>query len=117
MIKLENKRIVIGMCCLILLFFWALFGFTGVKIIIGAFLCFFIPFYLILDNFEMERGEKVIFSFFIGLGVFSAITYYIGIVVGSLRISMGITFILLVAIGLLIKKFLPAKSKPGKEDN
>jgi apolipoprotein N-acyltransferase len=104
-IKLGNKELIIGIGILMILFFQILFGITGVRTITGVFLFFFLPFYLILDNFNLERNEKIVFSFFMGLGIFSTFVYYLGILVGSIRIAMVITFILLMVVAIMLKKF------------
>jgi apolipoprotein N-acyltransferase len=100
----------IGIGILIILFFLILFGTTGIRTIIGAFLFFFLPFYMILDNFNLEMSEKVIFSFFIGLGIFSIFVYYFGILFGSIKIAIVVAFVLLI-IGAILLKNLKTSSK------
>lgn len=101
-IKFGKRELIIGLNLLILLFFFALFGITGLRTIVGIVLLFFVPFFLILNNFNLELDEKIIFSFFIGLGFFSTFTYWLSFVVGSLRTAMVLVFFALVGIGLLI---------------
>jgi len=101
--KIGNKEFAGIMAAVVLLFFYYLFGFTGVKVIIGAFLVFFLPFYLILDNFKLDLSEKIIFSFFLGIGIFSAIAYYAALLFNSVRIGIMVTFLLLVGIGLFLR--------------
>jgi len=110
-LKVGNKETAAGILVLVLLFSFTLFGFTGVKVIGGVILLFFLPFYLILDNFNLETGEKIMFSFFIGIGVFSTFVYYLGILFNSIRIATVVSFVLLVGVGLLLKKFLPVKKQ------
>jgi len=104
LVKLGNKELAIGILALVVLFSFFLFGFTGVKAIGGAILFFFLPFYLILDNFDIELWEKIIFSFFIGIGIFSIFVYYLGFVFGSVRVAVVVSFSLLVCIGFVFKK-------------
>ena len=104
-IRIKKKGIIAGLILLILLLFFILFGVTGLRTIIGTILLFFVPFFLILNNFDLELDEKIIFSFFIGLGLFSTLTYWLGFLTGSLRISMVIVFFILSGVGLLIRKF------------
>ena len=99
----KETAAVIGVITLI--FFTALFGITGARTIIAIPLFFFLPFYLILNNFDLPAGEKIVFSFFIGLGIFSSFVYYIGILVNSVRMAIAITFAILIAAAFLIKKF------------
>jgi|TARA_B100001971_G_C18194958_1_gene540890 hypothetical protein len=105
LVKIGNREFGIGILALIIIFSFILFGFTGVKVVGGAILLFFLPFYLILDNFDIEFGEKIVFSFFMGIGVFSIFVYYLGFVVNSIRVAIVVTFLLLVGVGLGLKKF------------
>jgi len=89
---------------LIALFSLIFLGFTGFKVIFGMLLVFFLPFYLILDNYDLSRGEKVIFSFFIGVGIFPAIAYWLGIFM-PFRMAILITFVLLIITAYLIRRF------------
>ena len=98
----KETAAVIGVITLI--FFTALFGIAGARTIIAIPLFFFLPFYLILNNFDLPAGEKIVFSFFIGLGIFSSFVYYIGLLVSSVRIAIVITFVILIAAAFLIKK-------------
>jgi len=92
-----------GIVVLIVLFILLLFGFTGLKTVLIIPL-FVIPFYLISKKFELKEDERLIFSLFIGLGLYSAFVYLIARVIGSIRISLIIVFILLLVIGFLVKK-------------
>ena len=108
-IRLNDKTTAAIILILIALFSFIFLGFTGFKVIFGMLLVFFLPFYLILDNFNLSRGEKVVFSFFIGIGIFPAIVYWIGTLI-SFRISILVTFFLLIAIGFLLKKYKKTKN-------
>ena len=105
MVKIGNREFGIGILALIIIFSFILFGFIGVKVVLGAVVVFFLPFYLILDNFDIEFGEKIVFSFFMGIGVFSIFVYYLGFVVNSIRVAIAVTFLLLVGVGIGLKKF------------
>lgn len=87
----------------ITIFSFYLFGFTGIRIIIGL-LVVSVPFYLILKNFELIEGEIIVFSILMGLTLFSSLVYLFGLVI-SLRVGIGLTFIILIVISFLIKKF------------
>ena len=63
-----------------------------------------LPTYLMLNNFDLERDEKIIFSFFIGVGIFPAVAYWLGMLI-SFRISIFIAFALLIATSFIIRKF------------
>lgn len=110
-IKLDDK-ITFGIIAVLIALFSIIFlGFTGLKVLFGMLLVFFLPFYLILDSFELSRSEKIIFSFFIGIGVFSSITYWIGVLV-SFKIAIVITFVLLLVIAFIVRRM-----KGGKKAN
>jgi hypothetical protein len=104
-LTIGNKELAIGMIGLVLLVSFILFGFTGVKVFGGTMLLLFLPFYLIFDNFDIGLGEKVVFSFFIGVGMFSTLVYYLGIMFNSIKTAIVVSFVLLIGIGLGLKKF------------
>lgn len=103
-IKLGNKITVLIILGLIALFSFVFLGFTGFKVLFGMLLVFFLPFYLILDNFNLSRSEKVIFSFFIGVGIFPAIAYWLGVFM-SFRLAILVVFVFLVSVSILLKRF------------
>lgn len=85
--------------------FYIILGFSGMMSLLGITLIFMLPTYLILDNFELETDEKIVFSFFIGVGVFPSIAYWLGVLM-PFRIAILATFIILLIAWLLIKKCL-----------
>lgn len=101
--KIKNN-LIIGVIIAVLLFFFILFSLTGLKLIIGIGLLYILPFYLILDRFDLDKTEKIVFSFFIGIGILPSIVYYLGILFNSIRIAIVVTFVLLILIGLILKK-------------
>jgi len=88
----------------VLVFFYFILGFSGMMAILGIILLFIVPFYLILDNFNLGEDEKIAFSFFTGVGIFPAISYWMGMII-SFRLSILITFIILIAAGFVIRKY------------
>lgn len=104
MVKIGNKEILIGVILVLLLFSFTLFGFTGVKVIAGSIILFFIPFYLILDKLDIETDEKIVFSFFIGIGIFSTFVYYLGILFNSIRIAIIVTLVILITTGFFLRR-------------
>ena len=99
--KIKNEYIAFG---ILLLFFLIVFGLTGFKLALGISLLYILPFYLILDYFDLDKTEKIIFSFFISIGIFPTFVYYIGILFNSIRISIIVTFVLFLSIGLGLKR-------------
>ena len=111
--KLPNKGDIafIGILAIIvLIFFYAILGFSGMMSALGIILIFIIPTYFIFDNFEMDTDEKTVFSFFSGTVIFPSIAYWLGTLI-SFRLAMLATFILLLVAGFAIAKFY---KKPEK---
>jgi len=102
-IKLDDKLTIIIILVLIAIFSLSFLGFTGFKTIFGMLIVFFIPFYYILDSFKLQKSEKVIFAFFLGLGIFPAIAYWLGRIM-SFRIAIILTFLLLILAGYVLNK-------------
>ena len=111
MIKLKDNQIYIIIALLVLIYFFALFKISGLLVIFGMFFLFFLPVYLVLRNLDLTQIEKIFFSFFIGLGLFPTMTYYLAILIGSIRWSILILFIILTGVGLIFNwKFSKKKS-------
>ena len=106
---LKNKHLIIGMTLVIFLVFYILFGFKAVLFLI-IFALISLPFYLLLGLFELKTEEKIIFSFFIAIGLFSSFAYWLGFLFSSLRVAAIATFLLLIGYWFLFKKIkLPEK--------
>lgn len=108
-LKIENIGFIAIAVISILFFFYYILGFSGMMSALGIIILFMVPTYLILNNFNLEQDEKIIFSFFIGVGIFPSITYWLGLFI-SFRLAILITFILLVAIAFALP-FLNKASK------
>ena len=106
--KIENFQLIIISIIIVLAFFYFILGFSGMMAVFGIILLFIFPSYMILDNFDLDQDEKLIFAFFIVIGVFPAITYWLGLFI-SFRVSIFITFIVLLAVVYLIRKFYKKK--------
>jgi hypothetical protein len=65
------------------LFATMLFGTAGLRFVL-AMGVLMLPIFLILRELSFEIDESLVFSFFLGLGVVSTITYYSGLLLGSL---------------------------------
>ena len=100
---IKNKEFILIIVAIILLAFFMMHGIIGLRTSIGVILLFIVPFYLILNNFDLNEGEKIVFSFFLGIGLFSSIVYWLGIII-SFRLAIVITFLSLLGIAFLIKK-------------
>ena len=99
------KQIGFGLlaAALILAFFYFVLGFSGMMTALGIMLLFMLPTYLILNNFDLEQDEKMVFSFFIGIGIFPAIAYWLGMII-SFRIAIFLSFMLLISASFIIRK-------------
>ena len=102
--KIENFGFIGILAALTLVFFYSILGFSGMMAALGIILLFIVPFYLILDNFDLGQDEKIVFSFFIGVGLFPAIAYWLGMFI-SFKIAIFITFIALLAVSFVARKF------------
>ena len=102
--KVENLGFIGVMVVVILAFFYFILGFSGMMSVLGIILLFIVPIYLILDNFDLGQDEKLIFSFFLGVGIFPSITYWLGLFI-SFRLSIFITFIILIVVGFVVRKY------------
>lgn len=85
-------------------FFFFRFSTAGIIVAAISALFFLLPFYLILGYFGFAVEERLVFGYFLGLGLFSAIAYYVGFLVGSLRLAAIITFIMLTALGFYLNR-------------
>jgi len=86
----------------VFIFSYFLFEFTGIRVIF-AILIMWVPFYLMLSNFELALGEKAVFSLLFGLTIFPSIVYLLGLII-SFKLSIIVTFLLLILITFIIRK-------------
>ena len=100
----ENMAFIGILIAVILIFFFYILGFSGAMSALGIILIFVLPTYFILNNFKLDNDEKIVFSFFIGVGIFPSIAYWIGTFI-SFKLSIFITFLILLGVGFLVKKF------------
>ena len=84
-------------------------GFVSMLIMI---VLFFLPIFLIINNLDLETDEKVFFSIFISLAMLSLAVWYVNRVIYSLKISVIVTFFLLVLAGLVLGFYNKKKRKP-----
>lgn len=103
-IKLGNYRFVGISIAIILAFFFIILSFSAAMSIFGIILLFILPTYFVLNRFSLEQDEKIVFSFFIGAGIFPTIAYWFGRFI-SFRIAILITFIALLVIAYFMNKY------------
>jgi len=87
------------------IFFLAVFGITGLKVFLAVGILYFMPLHLILDNFDLDESEKLVFSFFLSLGIVPSLVYYLGFIFSSLKIAIVVTFLLLMGTSFVLGKF------------
>ena len=93
---------------IVAVFFYYILGIAGAVSALAIIVVFLIPTYFIMDNFNFDTDEKMVFSFFIGVGIFPAFAYWLGTIM-SFKLAIFITFIILIGIGYGIKKFWKKK--------
>ncbi|MBS3096359.1 hypothetical protein J4480_02860 [Candidatus Woesearchaeota archaeon] len=86
-----------------LIFSFVLFGFTGVRVVIGI-IFISIPFYFMLNNFGLNEGEKFVFSALLGFTLFPSLAYLLGLVI-SFRIAIAAAFMAFVGIAIVLMKY------------
>lgn len=87
----------------IAVFSFALFGLTGARVVFGI-IFVSVPFYLMLNNFWLAEGEKIVFSVLSGLTIFPSLVYIFGFLI-SFRISIIIVFVALIVVAILLHKY------------
>tara|TARA_Y100000310_G_C20694831_1_gene824874 strand:+ start:4577 stop:4924 length:348 start_codon:yes stop_codon:yes gene_type:complete len=114
--KLNNK-ILGGVCSIIILIYVLyLFQFEGVRSVLAMVLIYVIPTYMILNNFNLETDEKIFFSLFLGLSLFTLAVWFVDRILPSLKLSLFVTFILVVGVGFLLKRYRTQLGLTVKEE-
>jgi|SRR3989338_2649330 len=88
---------------------FAMLGFAGVRTALGFAALMFLPFYLILNNLDLQNGEKAMFALFSSIALFPSFAYWLGFIV-PFKAAMAITFIVLVILAYAVKKWLKKRS-------
>ena len=61
----KEDLIFIGIILVVLsIFFYSILGSAGMVSVLAIIILFFVPTYLLLDNFSLGKDEKLVFSFF-----------------------------------------------------
>ena len=95
-------------------FFYKILGIPGVLSVLSIILIFILPAYFILDNFNLDRDEKLAFSFFISVGIFPIFSFWLGMFI-SFKAAIIITFALLLAAGFGLRKIRGAGKFSGQK--
>ena len=105
-LKSEMKELLVFASIIILIigiFSFVIFGIAGFRVFAGI-IIISIPFYLILNNFELSESEKLIFSILLGLTIFPSLVYLFGLLI-SFRISMVLAFAIFIIIAIILRKY------------
>jgi apolipoprotein N-acyltransferase len=100
----EDIGFIAVMAAAAILFFYIILGMAGAASALGIILFFMVPVYIILGNFHFESDERAVLGFFIGVGIFSSVAYWLGMFM-SFKLSIFLAFILIVASGFAAKHF------------
>jgi len=103
-INLDREYVVVVI--MVLGFFILLFGLNGLYFLIVVALFFFLPTYLMINKLKITQGEKLIYSCFIGAGLFPTAAYYLAILLKSFLAGIIAAFAVLMGIGLLVRRGL-----------
>ena len=100
-LKLKDTHVfALVVALLILIFSFVLFGITGIRVALGiAFVS--LPFYILLSKFELEEGEKSVFSILLGLTIFPSLTYIFGFFM-SFKLAIIAAYIAFLGVGILV---------------
>jgi len=109
-VKISNRNIAIAGFVLALITAFYYFQLTGVRTVAAIAVFFFLPFYLILRKLNIDGDEKVFFAFFLGLGLFSTIVFYVGRVIPSYRAAVAVAFVALMLVPFILKIILRRKN-------
>ena len=109
--KIENFILIVISLIIIIIFSYIVLGYSGMVSILGIISMFILPIYVILNNFNLNQDEKIVYSFFIGVGIIPSIVYWTSFKI-PLKLSLAISIISLIVAGILISYF---KQKRNKE--
>jgi len=103
-IKIKTLYIIIVGIVLLLAGSFFVSGIYGFKVVL-ILASFALPFYFILDSFDFNQGEKIVFSIFLSLAFFSFFVYWINQFVYSYKLSLMLTYIILISAAIATKIF------------
>ncbi|NOZ80753.1 MAG: hypothetical protein GXP63_03705 [DPANN group archaeon] len=80
-----------------------LFGWYGLLGFVVLLLLYVMPGYTLLDLLKLSRSEKAFLAFPLGLLLVSLGTFWLNLVIGSMRWSAVITVVMIMTAGILLK--------------
>ena len=116
MLKLDSKNIIISFVIILVLggIFSYLFGITGLRVLAG-FILIILPTIIILNQFGLDTEEELILAVFLSIILFPLIVWYSNWIIPSLRVTIFIVFLVLLAISFGIRQFIHSKNDAHKD--
>ena len=93
---------------------FALFGFTGFRTIIAIVALFIVPPLLLLRKSGLDFEEKIFFSLFVGIGLFSLLAWSVNQVLPSFRASAVAALALIAVAGFFAPRILQRAQKKSQ---
>ena len=103
-IKLKKRHISLIFLIVIHLVAALLFGLIGLRTVFGFTVIVFLPVYLFLSLFELAAVEKIIYSVFLGFGIYPMTVWFLNRIIPSLKLSIALTSVLLILVYFLIRR-------------
>ncbi len=100
---------------IILLASFFILGITGVRTVIGMFLIFVLPAYLLLDLTSLDSEEKFFIGTTLGISLFALAVFFVDRIVPSMRISTVVVYVIVVLVWYFGRGKLKKRSKHSKE--
>lgn len=97
--KLEAKTLLPGIAVTLAILLFIYFGFSSVIMLLWFTLVSF-AFYMLLKHFDLDTIEKLIFSVIFSVGIFSTYTYWLALLIGSIRIGMSVSLALIIGLAV-----------------
>lgn len=103
----DNYAFALAAVLPILVFSYALFGITGIRVVLGI---IFVssPFYAMLNKLELAEGEKFVFSALLGLTAFPSLAYIFGLLI-PFRMAIAAAFMVFFGIAVAFIKYKNSK--------
>ena len=90
---------------------FVLLGLPGFRTVVAIAVLFVLPPLLLIRATSLDVEEKIFFSFFIGIGLFSLLTWVVNQAVQSLRLSILAAYALVVVLSLFLPRILKQLQK------
>lgn len=101
----------LGAFALVELATFIILGWVAAVTLLTVLIIFWLPSYLILSRWVTDETDRVFLSFPLGLLVVSLLTFYLNLVVPSLRLSLAIVVVLLLVLG-----WMGRRSRTGRTE-